>query len=86
MPSKPTNPPYCPLPGLWDNIYMGQLKLWRELNDPDIPEPQKPMILGGWHLAHIYKVLAWWNTKKWAQKYGNTKMIDSLKPEDYFYG
>lgn len=76
----------CPLPPKWNEIYTKLLEARNKLNNPNIPKPPVPLILGAWQEPHMLKALRWQETIKWAKKYGFSDLIPELDEKDCYFG
>jgi len=71
----------CPLPDHWHRVYQTFLEAARN-SDGKIPDPPRPLILGGWAYSNDVQKREQWNAMvKWAEAWGLQDAVDQLTPD-----
>lgn len=71
----------CPLPEHWHRVYQECLEAAQNSNGK-IPEPPRPLILGGWAYSNdVQKCEQWHAMVEWAKKWGFEASTNQLTPE-----
>ena len=74
----------CPIPRIWSDIYLKLKKISNK--NTSIPEPPKPIILGGWWCTgDMEKSFQWNATLDWIDIYGGRELIEKLTDEDFHW-
>ena len=70
----------CPVVNILHEVYLKLLDCYNENKSTIDQPPPKPLILNGWAFSTDYqKKLRWEETIKWAQTYGCSGLIPTLK-------
>jgi hypothetical protein len=74
----------CPNPRIWSDIYV-KLKKISDKNT-SIPEPPRPIILGGWWCTgDLEKNFQWDATVRWINVYGGRELLENLTDENFHW-
>jgi len=66
----------CPMPDTWAAVHQRLLKAWKRAGDKVMPEPPRPLILGGWgSSSDTDKRERWAETVRWATRHGMSRLI-----------
>ena len=75
----------CPQPKIWHKVHQRLEDFYQNNKNTVKTAPPIPLILNGWIYSTDYqKKLRWEETIKWAQEYGCSNLIPTLKSDDKY--
>jgi hypothetical protein len=74
----------CPQPTAWNDLYKSLCEYARQHQVAEAPP--SPFVLTGWWATNdLDKQQRWGEMRRWAERHGCARLLESLKPEDFLW-